>query len=113
MHPPLRVLFVCAMNQWRSPTAEAMYQSDPRLDVRSAGIRPGARRRLSAADLAWAEVVFVMDHEQKRRIAENFSDSELPPISVLDIPDDLIFMDPELQRLLKAAIDPEIEALLA
>ena len=45
----LRVLFVCAMNRWRSPTAEAMYRNDPRVAVRSAGVRQGARRPLSGS----------------------------------------------------------------
>lgn len=30
----LKVLFVCSRNQWRSPTAEAMYRDDSRLSVR-------------------------------------------------------------------------------
>lgn len=112
MPDPLRVLFVCAMNQWRSPTAEAMYRHDARLQVRSAGVRSEARRRLGGSDIAWADVIFVMEHKQKSRIQEQFRDVELPPVRVLDIPDDYVYLDPELQRLLQASIDPEIEALL-
>jgi len=108
----LRVLFVCALNQWRSPTAEALYRNHPMLEVRPAGIREGAKRRLSEGDLRWAEVIFVMDREQKARIREEFSEVELPTIQVLDIPGDLKYMDPELQRLLRLAIDPEIAVLL-
>ena len=109
----LRILFVCALNHWRSPTAEVLYRSDPRLEVRSAGVRSNAQRRISAADVEWADVIFVMDREQKRWIQERFRELQLPDIQVLDIPDALVFMDPELQRLLRAALDPEIEALLA
>ena len=109
---PLRILFVCAMNQWRSPTAEALYKNDPRLDVRSAGVRSEARRRLTASDVAWAHVIFVMEPNHKARIQERFRDHELPRMVILDIPDDFTFLDPELQRLLRAAIDPEIELLL-
>ena len=112
MKSRLKVLFVCALNQWRSPTAEALYRNHPQLEVRSAGIRDGAKRRLSEGDLRWADVVFVMDREQKSRIREDFSEIELPQIQVLDIPGDLKYMDPELQRLLRLAIDPEIEVLL-
>ncbi len=111
-NPRLRVLFVCAMNQWRSPTAEVLYRSDPRLEVRSAGVRTDANRPIRAADLEWADVVFVMDRQQKARIREQFRDVELPEIRVLEIPDGLIYMDPELQRLLRLAIDPEIESIL-
>ena len=112
LNPRLLVLFVCAMNKWRSPTAEVLYRSDPRLEVRSAGVRTDAKRPIRAADLEWANVVFVMDRQQKARIREQFRDVELPEIRVLEIPDGLIYMDPELQRLLRLAIDPEIESLL-
>jgi predicted protein tyrosine phosphatase len=112
MSEPLRILFVCAMNRWRSPTAEAMYRHDDRLEVRSAGVRSEARRRLSGADMAWADVIFVMEHKQKSWIQERFRGEFLSPVIVLDIPDDYAYLDPELQRLLQAAIEPEIEMLL-
>ena len=112
MHTRLRVLFVCALNKWRSPTAEAIYRNDARLEVRSAGIRSDAKRHLSVKDIEWADVVFVMDRDQRDWIRESFRESKLPQIQVLDIPGSLEFMDPELQRLLRLSIDPEIEALL-
>src|SRR5437762_955595 len=113
MNTRLRVLFVCALNKWRSPTAEAIYRNDPRLEVRSAGVRSDAKRRISASDIEWAEVIFVMDQDQKAWIREQFRDLQLPKIEVLDVPDSLVYMDPELQRLLRLSIDPEIAALLA
>jgi predicted protein tyrosine phosphatase len=117
MKPPeksrLRVLFVCALNQWRSPTAEVIYRNDSRLDVRSAGLRSNANRPLSADDVIWADVIFVMDDHQKEWLRERFADLTIPRIHVLDIPDDLIYMDPRLQELLRLSIDPELKALLA
>jgi len=110
--PTLRVLFVCALNQWRSPTAEVLYRDDPRLEVRSAGIRRGAKRRLTEKDLRWAQVIIVMERAHRQWIQNRFRATELPPIQVLDIPDDLEYMNPELQRLLRLAIDPEIASLL-
>jgi predicted protein tyrosine phosphatase len=112
MHNRLRILFVCALNKWRSVTAETLYRSDPRLEVRSAGLRSEAKHRINAKDIEWAEVIFVMDREQKARIQQQFQDLSLPDIRVLDIPDCWPYMDPELQRSLRASIDPEIEALL-
>ncbi len=106
----LRVLFVCALNKQRSATAERIYRDDPRVEVRSAGVRSEALRRVGEKDLRWADVVFAMEREHKRRIAEQFPQLELPPVDVLDIPDDYAFMDPELQRLLRAMLDPEIDA---
>lgn len=108
----LRVLFVCAPNQWRSPTAEHLYRNDARLQVRSAGVRADARRRVSQSDLDWADVVFVMDREQKRWIQEHYRSLPLPDIRILDVPDEFTYLDPRLQAALRAAIDPEIDALL-
>jgi predicted protein tyrosine phosphatase len=110
--PRFRILFVCALNKWRSPTAEALYRSDSRLEVRSAGVRSSAKHVLSVADIKWADVIFVMDREQKAWIQERFRHLPLPGIKVLDIPGTLVYMDPELQRLLRLAIDPELDALL-
>ena len=109
----LRVLFVCSLNQWRSPTAEVLYRNDARLEVRSAGLRTDAKRHLSTSDVTWAQVIFVMDRDQKAWVQERFRDLQLPPIRVLDIPDTLVYMDPELQRLLREAIDPELAGLLS
>ena len=109
----LRVLFVCSLNQWRSPTAEAIYRNDARLEVRSAGVRTDAQRHISAGDVAWAQIIFVMDRDQQAWIRERFRNVTLPPISVLDIPDSLVYMDPKLQLLLREAIEPELVALLA
>jgi len=109
----LRVLFVCAMNQWRSPTAEHLYRSDSRLEVRSAGIRKDAKKRLSETDLLWADVVFVMGREQKSFIVTQFRGVDLPPIENLEITDEFQYMDPRLQEALRLAIDPEIALLLS
>jgi predicted protein tyrosine phosphatase len=38
---------VCSKNQWRSPTAEALYRKHPSLAVRSAGTSSSARHQLS------------------------------------------------------------------
>ena len=105
----LKVLFVCAMNKRRSVTAERLYRKDARVEVRSAGIRSEALRRVSEADLNWADVVFAMEREHKRSISTRFAHLELPPIEVLDIPDEYECMDPELQEMLRMALDPEFE----
>ena len=109
----LRVLFVCSMNRWRSPTAEALYRNDARLEVRSAGVRLGARRTITRGDLEWADWIFVMEREHVRRICDSFPGVSLPRVSILEIPDEFRYMDPELQQLLREAIDPELEAALS
>lgn len=109
----LKVLFVCAMNKQRSVTAERLYRNDPRIEVRSAGVRAEANRRVGEKDLAWADIVFVMEPEHKRWIATRFEGMDLPAIEVLDIPDEFEVMDPELMAILKSLLDPEFERLLA
>ncbi len=108
--PPVLVLFVCALNKRRSVTAERIYRDDPRVEVRSAGVRSEAPRRVSEKDLRWADVVFAMERQQRSRILEEFAAAELPPIDVLDIPDDFECMDLDLQQVLRAMLDPEIDA---
>jgi predicted protein tyrosine phosphatase len=112
MEPP-RVLFVCGRNQWRSPTAEAVYRNDPRVQVRSAGVSEQSRRRLSARDLDWADLILVMERRHQARIRERFPDHPaLGRIHSLDIPDEYEFMEPQLVGLLKLAVDPHLEHLL-
>lgn len=108
----LKVLFVCAMNKQRSVTAERIYRNDPRLHVRSAGVRADAQRRVTEADLKWADVVFVMEREHQRSITTRFEVLALPPIDVLDIPDEFEVMDPELQTMLRSMLDPEFDHLI-
>lgn len=101
------------MNKQRSVTAERLYRNDARVEVRSAGVRAGANRRVSEADLRWADVVFVMEREHKSWIAKRFEGLTLPRIDVLEIPDEFELMDPALVEMLRLMLDPEIDLLVA
>ena len=100
------------MNKERSVTAERLYRNDARLEVRSAGVRSEAKRRVSENELKWADVVFVMEREHEVWISTRFEGMDLPAIDVLDIPDEFEVMDPELQKILRSLLDPEIAHLL-
>jgi predicted protein tyrosine phosphatase len=101
----LNVLFVCSRNQWRSPTAEQMFRRDARLAVRSAGTASSARHVVSAADIAWADAIVVMESEHKRRLRASFTRLlDHKPIHVLEIPDEYNYMDPELVALLEELV---------
>jgi predicted protein tyrosine phosphatase len=113
MKSRLKILFVCAMNKKRSAPAEYLYRNDARLEVRSVGVRPEAKRRVREEDLQWADIVFAMERDHKQRLLQQFQGSELPPIEVLDIPDDYEYMDVQLQEILRLTLDPEIDSLLA
>src|SRR2546427_11693600 len=106
----LKVLFVCSRNQWRSPTAEQVWRRHPALQVRSGGTSAGARHRVSADDVAWADVILVMEERHQSRLKADFGrllaqkrlhvlvrDIEhmqaLLRQHVLDIPDEYRYMD--------------------
>ena len=99
------VLFICSRNQWRSPTAEQVYRKHPMLAVRSAGTSPNARRKVSPDDIAWANLILVMEEKHKSRLKAEFNrllDGRV--IHVLDIPDDYKYMDPELVEQLEQCV---------
>lgn len=68
----MKVLFVCARNKIRSYTAEKMFSGSPHYQVRSRGVAKGARVKLTAGDIGWADIIFVMEKEHKARIVEDF-----------------------------------------
>lgn len=101
----LNVLFVCSRNRWRSPTGEQVWRRHPRVNVRSAGTSAGARHGVSADDLAWADVVLVMEDKHKSRLLAEYRALLLhKPLHVLDIPDDYRYMDAELVELLREPV---------
>ena len=110
MAEPLKVLFVCSRNQWRSPSAEAIYRNDARLSVRSRGVSASAVRTIRKNDLVWANLVLVMEQKHRSRLLADFPDlKNVLAIHVLHIPDDYSFMDPELVQLLRLGADPIID----
>ena len=108
-----RLLFICSQNKWRSLTAERLFNDHPHYEARSAGTEPGARVRVTAGHLGWAETIFVMERHHADRLREKFVD-ELrgKPLVVLRIPDKYPFQDPALVALLRdkltAHFDEEI-----
>ena len=105
----MNILFVCSRNQWRSPTAEAIYKNRPNLNVKSAGTSSSARIKLSAKTIIWAELIFVMEKKHKQRMIESFPiECEGKEIIILDIPDEYQFMDKELMEEIETKVNPYI-----
>lgn len=101
----LRVLFLCNQNRLRSPTAEAVFRDDPRLDVRSAGVDREATVRVTRELLEWADLIFVMEKRQRNIVHKKFRDiHQRKSIICLYIPDRYEFMDPALIRLLRETV---------
>ncbi len=109
----LKILFICSRNQWRSPTAERIFSGRRDIEVRSRGLSRVARRKLTAADVAWSELIFVMEDEHRDRLTEAFRDALADtPVHVLGIPDEYPLMDPGLIELLHDGVDPVIEEIV-
>ncbi len=99
----MNVLFICSRNQWRSPTAEAVWRTLPGMSVRSAGTSPKAKRSVTAGDIQWADVIFVMEPKHQQRLRSEFRQLlTYKRVEVLNIPDDYKFMDPELVEIFEA-----------
>jgi len=108
----LNLLFICSRNQWRSPTAERLWFKRDGINARSAGTSKGARRRVTLADIQWADAVLVMEEKHKARLQADFrQDLRYVDLYVLDIPDKYRFMDPELVTLIEEATEPLVAAM--
>lgn len=71
---PTRLLFICSQNRWRSRTAEELFAGHPTVQARSAGTEAGARVRVQAGHLGWAEVIFVMEKRHVERLRAKFGE---------------------------------------
>lgn len=106
---PIKVLFVCSKNKWRSPTAEAVFRKDSGLLVRSAGTSRSAKHTISVADIRWADTIIFMEDKHRARVRAQFRDEvRYKSLHVLDIPDLYRFMDPDLMVLLCEKAEPLI-----
>ncbi|WP_287908323.1 protein tyrosine phosphatase [Acinetobacter sp.] len=100
-------LFICSRNQWRSPTAERVFAVGYGLSTRSAGTSKHAKHTVSLKDIAWADMIFVMEQKHKQNIKEKFAQQlQHKKVVVLDIPDDFPYMDEELIEILKDTMLP-------
>ena len=107
--PARRVLFVCRLNRMRSATAERIFSKRRDLDVRSAGTNENALTRVNAQMLDWADLIFIMDDQQRDALHGAFAGHPaLERLICLDIPDEFGFMQPELVQLLETKATPHL-----
>ena len=57
----MNLLFVCARNRLRSPTAERIFADWPGVDTASAGTAADAEAPVTPELLDWADVIMVME----------------------------------------------------
>jgi predicted protein tyrosine phosphatase len=108
----MNVLFVCTHHVARSPTAAALFSelvgAASRHVVRSVGLATGASLRLTTRELAWADIVVVMEPTHLALIARRWP-QQVAKVRMLGVPDDYDPGEPDLRALLT----PKLRALLA
>lgn len=101
----IRALFICSRNRLRSPTAEQLFGAWPGVQTDSAGLAADAEVRLSAEQLDWATLIFVMEKAQRSKLQRQYRRALAGKrVICLDIPDDYAFMQAELQALLHSRV---------
>src|ERR1043166_304594 len=94
---PTKLLFICSRNRFRSLTAEKIFAHIPGYQVRSAGTQPEARVVVTEGHLGWAEGIFVMEKSHLQKLRRKFGSAlDGKKIVTLHIPDEYLFMQPEL-----------------
>jgi predicted protein tyrosine phosphatase len=107
----MRVLFVCSQNRLRSPTAERIFGERPDCEVASAGLARDAVNPLTAEQVAWADVIFVMERAHRNKLVKRFhAEARSIRIICLHIPDEYEFMEASLVDLLKVRVAPHLGA---
>lgn len=97
-----KVLFICNQNQNRSKTAEELFRD--KFETKSAGLFN--KSPVSVKELGWADVVLVMEEEQRHELAKRFPKIYLKKrILNLDIPDVYAHGDPRLVGILKLKVE--------
>ncbi|MBL7683943.1 MAG: hypothetical protein JNK00_11340 [Flavipsychrobacter sp.] len=105
----MNILFICSRNQWRSPTAEAVYKNIPGISARSAGTSPVARTKVNEALIKWADIVFVMEDKHRDILLSQFSSVvQHKQVIVMHIPDEYRYMDEELVDMIQDIVNPYI-----
>jgi predicted protein tyrosine phosphatase len=100
-----RALFICSQNRLRSPTAEAVFAAWPGVETDSAGLGGDASVPLSTEQIAWANIIFVMEKAHRTRLSMRFkAHLNGKRVICLDIPDYYEYMQPELIKLLEAKV---------
>ncbi len=100
-----QLLFICSRNQWRSPTAEALFKDSDRYTARSAGTSDRSRVKITPGLINWADQIFVMEKRHAAIMQRNYPDLIVnKSLTILHISDDYQHMDPELIEILTSRL---------
>lgn len=96
-----RILFICNQNQHRSKTAEDLFRK--KFETKSAGLF--SQKPVTKKELSWADVIFVMEEEQRHELAKRFPTVYMQKrILNLNVPDIYSCHDPRLIRCLQSRL---------
>ncbi len=105
-----KILFICTVNRMRSATAHKLYENDERFEVDSAGTDRTANVVLEEWHLEWADAIVVMEKQHHNKIRDRFPQwYGEKPIVCLYIPDEYVYMQPELIVLLREKFEDVYE----
>lgn len=105
----LNALFICGKARIRSPTAADIARNHDGVDTDFAGLSRDADEQLGTEQIGWADIIFVMEARQKKKLTAGFGAALLNKhVIVLGIPDQFSYMQPELVSLLS----PKLRAAL-
>lgn len=108
--PFMRLLFLCSRNKLRSPTAEVVFGAYPEHECDSAGLNADAVQSLDAEQVRWAEIIFVMEPEHRRRLNQRFRAAlSGKKVVCLNIPDNYDYLDSALVALLELRVPPHLK----
>jgi predicted protein tyrosine phosphatase len=98
---PRKVLFVCGKARLRSPTAGEIAPGLIGVEADFAGLGADADVALDSDQIAWADVIAVMERPQLARLKRQVGPLlQGKRVVCLDVPDRFAFMDPALVALL-------------
>lgn len=106
----MKLLFVCSRNWLRSLTAETIFDGEGGHQVRSVGTEEGARVRVTAGHIGWADLIFVMEKRHLSRLQQKFREEVgAKRVVCLHIPDDYAYMDEALIDRLRGGVAPHVD----
>lgn len=105
----MNLLFICARNRLRSPTAERIFADWPGVETLSAGTAADAEAPVTPELLDWADLILVMEPVHRSRLqARHGRHLRGKRVVCLAIPDDYDYMQAELVALLESRVIPHL-----
>ncbi|MBU2639460.1 MAG: phosphotyrosine protein phosphatase [Nanoarchaeota archaeon] len=103
-----KLLFICNQNQNRSKTAEDLFKG--KYETKSAGLYN--ERPVNKNVMDWADVIVVMDEEQRKEIVKRFPNEVIKKqILSLNIKDEYSYGQENLKKILSSRFN-EVRSII-